>query len=83
MRLIARIVETRLNSGIGNWLMLLGIVLLLVGLAMKSGLLGWFGALPGDIAIKRDGFRFYLPIASMIVISVVLSLLFSLIRRFL
>ena len=83
MRLIARIVETRLNSGIGNWLMLLGIVLLLVGLAMKSGLLGWFGALPGDIAIKRDGFRFYLPIASMIVISVVLSLLFSLKRRFL
>ena len=83
MRLIARIVETRLNSGIGNWLMLLGIVLLLVGLAMKSGLLGWFSALPGDIAIKRDGFRFYLPIASMIVISVVLSLLFSLIRRFL
>lgn len=73
----------RLNSGIGNWLMLLGILLLLVGLAIKSGLLGWFGALPGDIAIKRDGFRFYLPIASMLVISVLLSLLFSLLRRFL
>ena len=72
-----------MNGGIGNWLILIGILIVLIGLLAKTGVLGWFGNLPGDIAIRREGFRFYFPITSMILISVVLSLLFSLIRRFL
>ena len=71
-----------MNGSIGNWLILIGLAIAVVGLLAKTGALGWFGHLPGDIEIKRDGFRFYLPLASMILVSIGLSLLLSLIRRF-
>lgn len=59
-----------------------GLLLVIVGLLVYSGALGWFGRLPGDIRIERDGARFYFPITSMIVTSIVLSLLVALFRRF-
>jgi len=58
-----------------------GVALVLVGLAVWSGALGWFGRLPGDIRIERDSMRIYIPLASMLVISVVLSLLMYLLTR--
>jgi hypothetical protein len=61
--------------------MLLGVGLLLVGGLIWLGLLSWLGRLPGDIRVERPGFRFYAPITSMIVVSVVLTLLLSLVRR--
>ena len=39
------------------------------------------GRLPGDLYVKRDGFSFYFPVASSIVISIILTLLFSFLRR--
>lgn len=71
-----------MNSSIGNWLILLGILLVLAGLVAKTGVLSWIGHLPGDIHVKREGFQFYFPLASMIVISIVVSALYSLLRRF-
>ena len=65
-----------------NLIILAGIVLLVAGVLLKTGLLGWFGNLPGDFQFRRDGFRFYFPLASMILISVVLSLLLHFFRRF-
>jgi hypothetical protein len=44
--------------------------------------LSWFGSLPGDIKIERPGFRFYAPIATMLLLSVGLSLLFWLFGKF-
>jgi len=79
---IAMPVEEELSGTPGNWLILLGILMVIIGLLLKLGVLGWLGNLPGDIQVKRDGFRFYFPITSMILVSVVLSLLLSLIRRF-
>jgi uncharacterized protein HemY len=58
-----------------------GVALVLVGLAVWSGALGWFGRLPGDIRIERDSMRIYIPLVSMLVISVVLSLLMYLLNR--
>lgn len=58
-----------------------GVALVIVGLLVWSGALGWFGRLPGDIRIERDTFRVYLPFASMLVVSAVLSLLLYLVRR--
>ena len=72
-----------MQNSIGNWLILLGIALVLIGVVAKSGILGWFGNLPGDIHVKREGFQFYFPLASMIVVSVVLSLVVSIIRKLL
>jgi uncharacterized protein HemY len=61
---------------------MLGIGLVVVGLLVSVGGFGWFGRLPGDIRIERDATRIYIPFASMILISVVLNLVFYLIRRF-
>lgn len=62
-------------------LIILGVVLLVVGLAwpwlQKIGLF----RLPGDIVIERENFRFYFPITSMIILSLVFSLLLWLFRR--
>ncbi len=61
----------------------LGAALLLIGLALHfyPGALGWFGKLPGDIRIERENSVFYFPITSMIIVSVLLSLVFSLFFR--
>jgi membrane protein implicated in regulation of membrane protease activity len=66
----------------GTWLIVGGIVLVVIGLLANSGLLSWFGRLPGDIRIERDNVRFYFPVVSMIVVSVVLSLVVYLVGRF-
>ncbi|HEX7042971.1 MAG TPA: DUF2905 domain-containing protein, partial [Burkholderiales bacterium] len=64
----------------GRWLITVGILLILVGLAWPwLTKLGLF-RLPGDIVIERENFRFYFPITTMIVISVVLSLILWFLR---
>jgi hypothetical protein len=68
-------------SNLGKWIMIAGLVLVFIGLLVQTGALGWFGRLPGDIRIERDNVRFYFPIVSMIVISVVVSVLLQLARR--
>ncbi|HEY8553399.1 MAG TPA: DUF2905 domain-containing protein [Burkholderiales bacterium] len=65
----------------GRWLITIGILLILVGLAWPwITKLGLF-RLPGDIVIERENFRFYFPITTMILISVVLSLIMWFLRR--
>ena len=71
-----------MNGSLGSWLIIAGLVLAVLGLLVKTGALGWFGQLPGDIDIKRDGFRFYFPLVSMLLISIGLSLLLAILRRF-
>jgi len=65
----------------GPLLVGLGVVLILLGLLVWSGGLSWFGRLPGDIRIERDSVRVYVPLVSMLVVSVVLSLVMYVIRR--
>jgi hypothetical protein len=70
---------------IGKLIMIGGGVLLLIGFIVWAGgdKLKWFGHLPGDIRIKRPGFSFYMPIASMILVSAILSGLLWIIQKFL
>ena len=70
------------SPSVGPLLIVLGIGLAIVGLLVSVGGFGWFGRLPGDIRIERETTRIYFPLASMILISVVLNLIFYLIRRF-
>ncbi|MGB9758178.1 MAG: DUF2905 domain-containing protein [Candidatus Bipolaricaulaceae bacterium] len=67
-------------SGFGKALVIMGIVLIILGLALL-GKLPFLGRLPGDIRIQRDGFVFYFPITSMLIISAILSLILTLLRR--
>ncbi len=72
-------------ENIGRFLMIGGIVLFVIGglifLAAKFGLP--FGRLPGDIRIERDGFSFYFPLASSILVSILLTIVINVIVRLL
>lgn len=71
-----------MNRSIGVLVVVGGICLIVVGLLIYSGGLNWFGRLPGDIRYEGERTRVYVPIVSMLIISLVLSLLLYLIRRF-
>jgi hypothetical protein len=72
-----------MSSSVGPVIVAVGIAVVLIGLVVWSGGLSWFGRLPGDIRIERETVRIYFPIASMLILSVVLSLVWYLINRFL
>ena len=67
---------------LGLLIVLLGAAVVLVGLLVWSGALSWFGRLPGDIRIERQNVRIYFPITSIILISLALTLILNLLRRF-
>ncbi len=66
---------------LGNVLMMVGAAVLVVGALVRfaPGLFSWFGNLPGDIRIEGENSRVYIPITSMILISVVLTVLVNLV----
>ena len=69
-------------SAIGKLFIILGIVLIVIGLLFMLGdKIPYIGRLPGDIIIKRERFSFYFPITTSIIISIILTLLFSIFKR--
>lgn len=69
--------------GLGIGIATLGLLLIVADRIPGLGnIFSWLGKLPGDISIKRDNFSFYFPIATSIVLSVLLSLLFYLVAWF-
>jgi hypothetical protein len=70
------------DRGPGLMLVVLGLGLVVAGLLFWSGALSWFGRLPGDVRWEGERGRVYIPIASMIVVSIVLSVLAWLFQRF-
>lgn len=70
-------------SGLGWMLVTLGVIIVVVGLAFVFlPSISWFGRLPGDIRVERPRFQFYFPLVSCLLLSVVLSLVFWIIRLF-
>ncbi|SIT85460.1 DUF2905 domain-containing protein [Pontibacter indicus] len=69
---------------LGKYIVIIGIAVVVIGLIvwLAGDKLGWFGNLPGDIRVERENFKFFMPITSMILLSIVLSLLLWLFRRF-
>jgi Protein of unknown function (DUF2905) len=68
---------------IGKLVIIVGVITTLVGLLLWSGFAPkWLGRLPGDIRIEREHSSFYFPIVTCIIVSIVLSLLFSLFSIF-
>lgn len=66
-----------------RWLIILGLLIAAVGLVLHfaPGLLSWFGRLPGDIRIEGEHGKVFVPITSMIIVSLALSLLIHLFNR--
>jgi hypothetical protein len=70
------------SRSIGQLVVTLGIILVVVGLVAMRGWLGWFGNLPGDVRVQRENMHLYIPIVSMLLISILFSVLSYVIRRF-
>jgi len=69
-------------AGLGRTLIYLGMLLVVIGLIISlAGKLPWLGHLPGDISIERERFSFYFPLATCVLISVILSLVLYFFRR--
>ncbi len=66
----------------GDILILGGIALVVAGVLTKYGLMGWFGNLPLDFKSEGENVRFYAPIGSMLLISVVASIVLRVVRYF-
>ncbi len=64
-------------------LIVLGSVILIIGLLLEYApfLLNWFGKLPGDIRVKGENSLFFMPITSMIILSIVVSIVANLFFR--
>lgn len=72
-----------MERNVGLVLVGLGIVAVLVGLLVMSGALSWFGRLPGDIRIDRGTTRVHVPLASGIVLSIVVTVVLNVLLRLL
>lgn len=70
-----------MNRGVGPILVIAGLAIAVVGVLAWTGALSWLGRLPGDIRIEGEHTRIYIPITTMIIVSIVLSLVVWLFRR--
>ena len=72
-----------MNSQAGKYIIIIGVAIVLIGVIVYffHDKLHWIGRLPGDIRVEKENFRFYFPITTMIIFSVLLTIILSLIRR--
>ncbi len=71
-------------EGIGKILIIVGVIVVVLGLLLAfGGRIPFIGKLPGDILVERDGFTFYFPVVTFLILSVVLTLIINLIFRLL
>ena len=73
-----------MNSETGKWIIGIGAIIILLGIIIYffHDKLNWIGRLPGDIRIEKENFRFYFPIVTMILFSLLGTLIIWFIRKF-
>jgi Protein of unknown function (DUF2905) len=73
-----------MNAEAGKWIILTGIIIIVVGAVIYffHDKLHWLGRLPGDIRVEKGNTRFYFPVTTLIIISVLLTVIVNLIKRF-
>ena len=69
-----------MERNVGLLIVVIGIAIVMLGVLVWVGGLSWFGHLPGDIRIERGNVRIYIPVISMLLISVAASILLSALR---
>lgn len=65
----------------GTAIVVIGLVVVVIGLLVSRGWLSWFGRLPGDIRIESESTRVYVPLTSMLLVSLALTLVVNLFRK--
>lgn len=65
-----------------NVIIIIGVVIILIGLLIRfTPILNYFGKLPGDIRIEKQNFKFYFPITTFILISILINMLIRIFRK--
>lgn len=74
-----------MNQDTGKYIVLIGLGVIIVGglIYFFHDKLHWIGRLPGDIRVERENFRFYFPLATMIIFSIILTVIIRVVRKFL
>jgi hypothetical protein len=74
-----------MDTSTGKYIILFGLLIIIIGVVIYffHDKLHWIGRLPGDIRIEKGNVRFYFPITTMILFSLVITLLIQLFRRLL
>ena len=74
-----------MDQNTGRYIIFIGIAVVVVGILIYflHDKLHWIGRLPGDIRIEKENFRFYFPIVTMLVISLIITAIINLIKKFL
>jgi len=72
-----------MNPQIGKFIIIAGITIVLIGVIVYffSDKLTWFGRLPGDIRVEKENFKFYFPITTMILLSLLLTLVLNILKK--
>jgi len=72
-----------MNSNTGKYMIIAGVLIVLLGVLIYffHDKLNWIGKLPGDIRIEKENFKFYFPITTMIIFSLVITIIIQLIKR--
>ena len=69
-------------GALGKMFIMVGVFIILIGLLLSLGeKIPWIGRLPGDIIIRKKNFTFYFPLATSILISIFLTLFFTLFKK--
>ena len=73
-----------MSSQTGKFIIIAGVIIVVIGIIIYffSDKLSFLGKLPGDIRIEKENFRFYFPITTMIILSILLTVIINIIKRF-
>ena len=73
-----------MNPQTGKYIIIVGAAILVIGILIYFfyNKLHWLGRLPGDIRIEKENFKFYFPLTTMILLSLLLTLIVNIIKRF-
>lgn len=74
-----------MDQNTGKYIIVIGIAVLIIGVLVYflHDKLHWIGRLPGDIRIEKENSRFYFPIVTMLILSLLLTIVINLIKKFL
>ena len=74
-----------MNNVTGKYIILIGAIIIVVGIIIYffHDKLNWIGKLPGDIRVEKENFKFYFPITTMILLSLAVTLIVNLVKKFL
>jgi hypothetical protein len=74
-----------MNSETGKWIILTGSIIILVGIVIYffHNKLHWLGRLPGDIRVEKGNFRFFFPVTTMVLFSLLVTVVVNIVKKLL